>query len=523
MADIRIVQSPPDAEPGDGAADFDGNVEALTTALPRPVFTMAEQEPDEIISRVISTLVEANNPVTLFVNAEVMVSIGNDRIKVVSENKLTEWLTKITYWRTAAGARSLPNAKIVSIVRESDDLLMKLPPLESITTTPVFSLDGRFETAPGYHESTRSYYRPAAGFEVPPVPDSPTDEDVERAKSLILDDVLVDFPFVGEPDRAHAVAMLVTGFVRALLLGQDVPMFIFDAPTPGTGKGLVSNAIGTILMGNRIEMMSDAESNEEWRKRLHAALLEGKPIIAFDNLHNRVDNPTLCLLLTGGGLKERILGISRVVFAPTRSILVGTGNNVEVSKEMVRRFAWSRLADPTGQPTRAGRRFKHPDLLDWIAVNRGDLVRAVAVLVRRWFALGQPAFTGRERPSYERWSQIVGGIMESVGLPGVNANYDARNDDSYDPIEAGWATLVARWANKHGEKNVRSADVWMLYDRSLGLVDGRLMNDSGAGAAAIGRLLGKKVDAFYGGYLIRRVGYIKGTMTWRLEKLGGAA
>jgi putative DNA primase/helicase len=503
---------------GDGAADFDGNVEALAAEEARPVFTLAEQEPDEIIGRTIGLLVEANNPMTLFVNSEVLVSVGNDAIKPVSKNKLTEWLTKLSYWRTASGARSLPNDKIVSIVLESDDLLTKLPAVESITNTPVFSLDGRFETEPGYHESTRSYYRPAAGFTVPPVPEAPTEEEVERAKSLILGDVLVDFPFVGEADRAHAVAMLITGFVRSMLLKQDAPMFIFDAPTPGTGKGLVSNAIGTILTGGRIEMMPDADNHEEWRKRLFAALLEGKPIIAFDNLHNRVDNPTLCALLTGGGLKDRVLGISRVVFAPTRSILVGTGNNVEVSKESVRRFAWSRIADPTGRPTRPGRKFKHPDLLDWIDANRGDLVWAVGVLVRRWFAAGQPVFTGRVRPSYERWSEVVGGIMECVGLPGVNGNYDERNDEDYDPVEAGLKTLVGRWASKFGTKNGRSQDVWTVYDRALGLIDPRI-TDAAAGALAIGNVIGKKMlDNVYNGWFVRRRGKVRGSVTWYLER-----
>src|SRR6185436_18511516 len=136
MADIQIIQPSDDAQPGDGAADFDGNVEALATEEVRPVFTMAEQEPDEIIGRTISLLVEANNPMTLFVNSEVLVSVGNDAIKPVSKNKLTEWLTKLSYWRTATGARSLPNDKIVSIVLESDDLLTKLPAVESITNTP---------------------------------------------------------------------------------------------------------------------------------------------------------------------------------------------------------------------------------------------------------------------------------------------------------------------------------------------------------------------------------------------------
>jgi hypothetical protein len=108
--------------------------------------------------------------------------------------------------------------------------------------------------------------------------------------------------------------------------------------------------------------------------------------------------------------------------------------------------------------------------------------------------------------------------MECVGLPGVNGNYDERNDEDYDPVEAGLKTLVGRWASKFGTKNGRSQDVWTVYDRALGLIDPRI-TDAAAGALAIGNVIGKKMlDNVYNGWFVRRRGKVRGSVTWYLER-----
>ena len=75
---------------------------------------------------------------------------------------------------------------------------------------------------------------------MPAVPKEPTDDEVEQAKNLLLDEYLVDFPFEGDADRANALAYLLTPFIREMV--GLVPMLILDAPTPGTGKGLLLSA-----------------------------------------------------------------------------------------------------------------------------------------------------------------------------------------------------------------------------------------------------------------------------------------
>ena len=58
---------------------------------------------------------------------------------------------------------------------------------------------------------------PSEGLEAVSVPDEPTDADVASAVKLLLDDWLGDFPFHEQADRANALALVLTPFVRGRL------------------------------------------------------------------------------------------------------------------------------------------------------------------------------------------------------------------------------------------------------------------------------------------------------------------
>jgi putative DNA primase/helicase len=64
---------------------------------------------------------------------------------------------------------------------------------------------------------------------VPDVPNEPSEADLVRARALILDDLLCDFPFVSDANRAHAVARFLLPFVRELISGPT-PLHLIEAP-----------------------------------------------------------------------------------------------------------------------------------------------------------------------------------------------------------------------------------------------------------------------------------------------------
>ena len=84
-----------------------------------------------------------------------------------------------------------------------------LPPLDSVVRTPTFGKDATLITAPGYHRADALWMFRDDSLTLPEVPTAPTCEQVAHARALLVDELLVDFPFVRDSDRAHAVAAVL--------------------------------------------------------------------------------------------------------------------------------------------------------------------------------------------------------------------------------------------------------------------------------------------------------------------------
>jgi hypothetical protein len=62
-------------------------------------------------------------------------------------------------------------------------------------------------------------FEPAQNFALPTIAERPTPQQVAATRSLLLDDLLGDFPFVGDAERAHSVALLLLPFMRPMIPG----------------------------------------------------------------------------------------------------------------------------------------------------------------------------------------------------------------------------------------------------------------------------------------------------------------
>jgi hypothetical protein len=65
-----------------------------------------------------------------------------------------------------------------------------------------------------------------------------------------VDELLVDFPFVRDSDRAHAVAAILLPFLQRII-GGLAPIHLIEAPTQGSGKGLLASLISIVTTGSR--------------------------------------------------------------------------------------------------------------------------------------------------------------------------------------------------------------------------------------------------------------------------------
>jgi hypothetical protein len=144
-----------------------------------------------------------------------------------------------------------------------------LPALHGIVHAPVFGADGTLHQIPGYNPATRLYQ--AGTITLGDI--TPTAHNIAKAKELLQNTWWGDFPFRDGASKAHALAVVITSFVREMISGQ-VPLTMFDSPTPGTGKahvqGVVAGSGGFLIwpganLYRQGDMDDDAPSETSYR------------------------------------------------------------------------------------------------------------------------------------------------------------------------------------------------------------------------------------------------------------------
>jgi hypothetical protein len=331
------------------------------------------------------------------------------------------------------------------------------PILEAVTGIPVLRPDDfSIVSNPGYDTATRLFYAPSPGLKIPAVSDKPSASNVQRAASLI-DEAIGEFPYETGSDSANAVGTLITLAVRQAINGKS-PLALFDAPQAGTGKSLLAETIGVIGTGGSPAMMGAPHDENEWRKQITSTLIEGPTVIVIDNVDAPITSGSLSRALTSEVWSDRELGFSRQANLTNLATWISTGNNIEVGGDMPRRCYRVRLDAKTARPWR-GRTFRHPNLLEWVRENRGELIWAMLTLCRAWHIAGRPLPAGIPViGSFEAWSKTVGGILHFAGISGFLANLDEMYEQADDGANE-WDTFLRAWHSRFSSQEIPTSKI----------------------------------------------------------------
>ena len=480
----------------------------------RPGICVTGRQLDDLVDDAVQALLATNTPPLLYVRGGAVVTIRRDeeRRAMTAELGETETLDRLaaasTWTRLTKDGKPLeagPTRTLAGLVLSRLHRMEgALPPLRGVTESPLMRADGSILAEPGYDPALRLFYAPPDGFWLPSVPERPQAADLKLARAL-LDEVLFDFPFVGDADYATAVAALVSLVLREAIDGR-VPAFLFDAPAPGTGKGLLADAVTVAATGSPGAKASEPEvrgGDGEWRKRVTALLLEGRAVCVVDNVEQPLGSAALASALTAETWTDRELGRSRMLTLPNRALFIVTGNNLRLRGDLPRRCVWCRLDAREARPwTREG--FRHADLVGWVREHRGELLAAVFTIARGWIAAGRPGpEDGTPRlGGFESWRHVVGGVLRVAGLHGFLDNLE----DFYaatDEETPAWAAFLAGWRRLYDAGAVTVAELLRQLEAPGSelreLLPGELAEslEKPAAAKRVGRAFLRKVETRY--------------------------
>lgn len=279
----------------------------------------------------------------------------------------------------------------------------------------------------------------------------------------VLEDLVADFPFQTPADRANFFGLLLTPILRPAI-DEPVPMHLIGSPMERTGKSkLVEIVFGITISGGKLAASQIGDHEDEREKRILSWLLRGQTLVHMDNLTEFLGSASLASMLTCSVYQGRLLGQSAAPTVPNGLTVVGTGNNVHATGEMAKRIVPIRLMPDTETPeTRTD--FRHPNLVQYVSEGRQRTLAALLGLIAAWKAAGRPlhraAFGG-----FERWTAVVGGIMNAAGYPewlSTMGEWRGVVDDAGQENRA----LVTAWLARYGRGWVAAS---LVYDLAFEL------------------------------------------------------
>jgi len=455
--------------------------------------------------QIVAHIERRNDPPKIFLRGRELVYLTTSRGKTVLEvfngKNLRAYLCerinfkRLSTEKNAEGKSQFIEAPTDIRVSLCENILLRshlpFPPIEEVIRLPVLAPNGELITQSGYRADLEAYVD--IGNLNVEVPTKITAMQIVKAKSLIFNDLFVDFPLVDDASKAHALALGLLPFVRHVIDGCTPP-HLTTSTVPRTGKTLLVQALSILAVGKEPKMVTESRNDEEWRKRITSLLMESPAHICIDNVNNKMNSGILASLFTSRWWSDRILGANKMVELRNNAVWTITANNPQASEELTKRCVWIAM-DPKMENPEERVGFKHHPLLKWVYKNQQTLIEAFLILVQAWVAQGMPR-SKATLGSFESWAEVIGGILESVGIPGFLTNRKVLNErTNVEGME--WKEFVEVWWTKHQSSQLKVSELRELANETELL--GQLLGDKSDKSqdSRLGRALLKKRERIF--------------------------
>lgn len=324
---------------------------------------------------------------SLIVSVSTDPTSGDPSIVPTSAPALTRELSVAASWEKYDGraedwVRCDPPTRHATILYDAQNF-RHLPPLAGVVRQPYFrESDGELITQAGYDKTSQRFgvFDPRQ-FAIP----EPTLEAARTALAL-LEALLTEFHFVAATDKAAALSAIFTAVVRPSL--DYAPAFHNKAPVFGSGKTYLCELIGSFAGPGGNAKVSYPTTSEEATKVILSLLLTSPAVIEFDDMDTDwIPHGTIKRMLTADKITDRILGVSKTATVSTRTLFLGSGNNVGPVRDLLRRVLTIHIDPRCATPaTMTYKNFP----VEKVRKQRGRYVAAVLTIILAWRRAGSP-------------------------------------------------------------------------------------------------------------------------------------
>lgn len=179
----------------------------------------------------------------------------------------------------------------------------------------------------------------------------------------------------------------------------------------GTGKGLLVRLLSEVASGRKPAAFASQGDGQELTKRIQGALLQSNPIVFLDNCnHEMLSSDLLAQVITEAEVSLRPLHQATLVPLSTTSFIAVTGNAVQLSEDLARRFLLVELVAKCENPEQ---RSFDLEFDGTISAARPELQGAFLV-IWRWGRQNQ-LDRGVPLGSFETWSAWCRDPMVALG------------------------------------------------------------------------------------------------------------
>jgi hypothetical protein len=348
------------------------------------------------------------------------------------------------------------------------------PSLDMVTGSPVLLPSGDVHRGGSFQESVLFVNLDFRRYAV--VPDRPTKRDAEIAM-MQFEPIFKCFPFVDPPGKTvewnktasySVVLASIFSLVARPHLGLGaIPLFGATAPTRRSGKTKIFECACMAALGHR-PTAAHFTDEEEMGKHLQPLMRVGDRAILLDNVERSLQSSKLCILITGGVMRDRVLGESRDVILKNYSVIFCTGNNLVIGGDLSARAVRTDIDPVMERPE--DRKFSF-DPVSLAAERHPQLVVAALTALRAYLLAGSPWTKDSEEGGkkvvkvvtrgawggFEAWDRLVSGCLMWLGFADP---YEARERImDADPIRSANVDILEEWYARYKDRVISLREI----------------------------------------------------------------